>query len=106
MNLEKLKKYRKLLEQWSNANASFAIFTHKNDNIFLVNLGGITNKPGVTIGFTKCTRTTGPTRWENANLEIDFNKNNSTLRISDKSSDFSVECEDMYIGNDLDDIIE
>lgn len=106
MNLDKFEKYSKLLEEWSDSNASFAIFTHKNDNIFLINLAGNKNNQGITIGFTKCSRITGPTRWKNASLTIEFDQNKSTLKVSDKSSDFQIECKDMYIGDDLNDITE
>jgi len=106
MNIEKIKKYKSILREWDGANASFTMFSRGGINMFFVNLNDPIKKKFISIGFTKCTFIAGPVKFKNVNINFECSEDCSEITVTDKNSDFFVKCENIYIGVDLNEVIE
>jgi len=101
----KIEKYKFKLRDWDGGKASFGMYTHENINIFMIDIMGVDKDTGVSIGFTKCTFISGPVKWKNIKIRFEVIECDSTIVVTDETSDFCVKCSDMFIGEDIGDVL-
>jgi len=105
MSEKKIENNNKKLREWDGGKASFAMYTNESTNMLMINISGAVKGEGVSVGFTKCTFLAGPVKWKNIEINLESKKDGSGIIATDKNAGFCVKCEDVFIGVDLDEVL-
>lgn len=106
MNDNKLEEFNKQLSDWKGASVSFHTFTHSHFNMLTIKIVNAELDESLGLVLSVCSYISGPVSWNNSDISIDYDHDDSNYVVTDKSIGLFVKCAKVMIGTNLVDNFE